>query len=83
MAQGFQTALSEEERQRVYPCQLRGLGALLKRLLRQAKTTGRETARTGGYKIKRKYANDPSNEEERKTEADILQVITRALRGEQ
>lgn len=82
LGQGFATAFSEEEARRIHVCQLRGVGALLKRMLRQTKKADSETARTGGYKIKRKYSTDLGDEDGRKIEADILEAIRRALRGE-
>jgi hypothetical protein len=82
LAEAFAASFSGEEMRRIHVCQLRGIGALLKRMLRDKKMADGETARSGGYKIKRKYASDPTDEEAQKIEADIFESIARVLRGE-
>jgi hypothetical protein len=38
--------------------------------------------RTGGYTIKKKYADDLTDREAQKIEADFMQIIARVLEGE-
>ncbi|HZH99307.1 MAG TPA: hypothetical protein VEX38_10075, partial [Fimbriimonadaceae bacterium] len=82
LAQAYADAFSGTDAKRVHVCPPRGLGALLKKLLRQSRQTASEAAQSGGYKIKRKYANDASDEDARKTEAEFFRLIGRTLRGE-
>jgi len=82
LAQSYVDAFSEAEAKRVHVCPPRGLGALLKKLLRQNRVRVDEAAQAGGYRIKRKYANDASDDDALKSEAEFLRLIGQTLRGE-
>lgn len=82
LSQRFRDAFTAEEKRCVHPCQPRALAAILNRILRETKKASREVERTGGYTIKKKYADDLTDREAQKIEADFMQIIARVLEGE-
>jgi hypothetical protein len=82
LAKRFKESFVAEDERRIYVCQPRALPTILKRMLRATKKPTREMERAGGYTIKRKHADDLTDREAEKIEADFMQILARVLQGE-
>jgi hypothetical protein len=82
LAKRFKESFVGEDERRIYVCQPRALPTILKRMLRATKKPTREMERAGGYKIKRKHADDLTDREAQKIEADFMEIIAQVLRRE-
>ncbi|MEI8233301.1 MAG: type IV secretion system DNA-binding domain-containing protein [Verrucomicrobiota bacterium] len=77
----LESCLPEESMQRVHVCPPNRVGSLLKKLIRRFKRSGPSASQYAGYKVTRKYAEEPDNDA-RAVENDFLHLIARALRGD-
>jgi len=82
MAKAIRAKLPAEDVGRIHLCLPSHVNALLKRLARHAARSASSAPRSGGYKVKRKYAEQPADAGAQAAEEEFLRAIGRALRGE-
>lgn len=81
MARAVQAKLSAEEVARIHFCLPGRFSAVLKRLAHYALRSD-STPRSGGYKIKRSYAEPSADARAQAAEQEFFQAIGRVLKGE-
>lgn len=78
----LESCLPEESMQRIHVCPPNRVGPLLKKLIRRFKQSAPSASQYAGYKVTRKYAGE-AQANARAVESEFLNLIARALRGDE